>query len=352
MKKVLTVIGARPQFIKAAPVSKAVRKQYSEIIVHTGQHYDVDMSKVFFEQLGIPDPDYNLNVGSASHAIQTGMIMKGVEELLIRQKPDLVLLYGDTNSTLAAAITAAKLHFTIAHVEAGLRDVDLKPPEEVNRRLTDHVSDILFTPSIEASKNLYKENITQNVVTVGDVMYDAILQNMEISEKVSNILERNNLKKGYYYLATIHRPHNTDFTEVLKSIMRAFNMLDKPVLFPAHPRTKKALDKMDFSRKNIILTTPLNYFDMLKAQKNAYKIITDSGGVQKEAYLLKIPCVTISYTSPWVETIESGWNRLSDSKTDALLEAIEKSKEGHSYSNCYGDGDASEKILLFLNSYL
>lgn len=154
MKKVLTVIGARPQFIKAAPVSKAVRKQYSEIIVHTGQHYDVDMSKVFFEQLGIPDPDYNLNVGSASHAIQTGMIMKGVEELLIRQKPDLVLLYGDTNSTLAAAITAAKLHFTIAHVEAGLRDVDLKPPEEVNRRLTDHVSDILFTPSIEASKKL------------------------------------------------------------------------------------------------------------------------------------------------------------------------------------------------------
>lgn len=352
MKKILTVVGARPQFIKIAPVSKILRKHFKEILVHTGQHYDILMSEVFFNQLNIPMPDVNLNVGSASHAKQTSAILQGIEIILIDEKPDLVLLYGDTNSTLAAALSTVKMHIPIAHIEAGLRDIDLLQPEEVNRRITDLISDYLFTPSLTASENLYKENIHNGVVFVGDVMYDAIIQNLKAAEEYSSILYDYNLSSDAYYLATIHRPHNTDNPKVLKSIINAFNKLDKPVLFPVHPRTKKIMDSMVINSTNLVITCPLDYFDFLKAELYAYKIITDSGGVQKEAYLIKKPCVTIDYTSPWVETISDGWNILSDSSSEAIIDAVSKSNGSPYHSNWYGDGHAAEKIVSYLRENL
>jgi len=352
LKKILTVVGARPQFIKIAPVSKILRKHFSETLVHTGQHYDIQMSEVFFKELNIPIPDINLNVGSGSHAKQTSDIIQGIENILIEKKPDLLLVYGDTNSTLAAALAAVKLHIPIAHVEAGLRDIDLFQPEEVNRRLTDVVSDYLFTPSLSASENLYKENIYNGVYFVGDVMYDAIIQNQKKAEDCSSILKDYNLIPNEYYLATIHRPHNTDNPNVLRSIINAFNKLDKLVLFPVHPRTQKVINSMELNYSNLIVTIPLGYYDFLKAELNAYKIITDSGGVQKEAYLINKPCVTIDYTSPWLETFTDGWNILSGPNTEEIIDAVSQSNGSTNHSDWYGDGHASEKIVSYLINQL
>lgn len=352
MKKIVTIVGARPQFVKVAPVSNILRKRFSEYLIHTGQHYDQLMSDVFFSQLNIPKPDLNLNIGSGSHAVQTGAMLVGIEKVLQSIKPDLVLLYGDTNSTLAAALVAVKIHIPIAHVEAGLRDIDLMQPEEVNRRMTDLVSSFLFTPSQTASENLRKENLTVGIHFVGDVMFDVMQQFEYISEAQSSILDDWGLSNDNYYLVTIHRPHNTDDEKVLEEILEVLSSLEKPVLFPVHPRTLKVIKEYQLNTKNIRLCSPLSYLDFQKAARHSYKIVTDSGGVQKEAYLLKKPCVTIDYTSPWIETVAQGWNILSSHHHDELKENISRSNGGSSYSFCYGHGNAAEKIVDFLSQNL
>jgi len=309
--KIVSIVGARPQFIKCAPLSRELRKVHHEILVHTGQHYDHDMSDIFFEELNIPKPDYNLGIGSGSHGEQTGKMLTEIEKVLLKEKPDLVLVYGDTNSTLAGALAAVKLHIRVAHVEAGLRSFDRNMPEEINRVLTDHISDILFCPTQTAVDNLSKEGITQGVHLVGDVMLDALEYNKTVAEKKSKILEVLGLKKDKYLVITIHRPSNTDSRENLNNIIKALREIGEAVVFPVHPRTKKFLQEygLDFPA-NVRLMDPLGYLDMLKLMAGARKILTDSGGIQKEAYMLGVPCVTLRENTEWVETLEGGWNVL------------------------------------------
>ena len=353
--RVVTVVGARPQFIKMAPVSREFeRVGGDEIIIHTGQHYDYEMDEVFFEQLKIREPDYYLGVGSGSHGYQTGEMLKRIEEVLMREKPDLVLVYGDTNSTLAGALAAVKLHIKVAHVEAGLRSFDKRMPEEVNRVLTDHVSDYLFAPTETAVKNLYNEGIRKGVYLTGDVMYDALLYNIKIARKNSKILKELGLKPKEYLLATVHRAENTDNKENLKSIIEAFVESEELIVFPVHPRTQKYLkayglmDKIK-TAENVILTPPVGYFDMLVLEENARKILTDSGGVQKEAYFLKVPCITLRERTEWIETIEDGWNILVGANKEKILKAIKKVEpNGKTYTYKFGEGKASEKIVKIL----
>ncbi|MBU4138641.1 MAG: UDP-N-acetylglucosamine 2-epimerase (non-hydrolyzing) [Euryarchaeota archaeon] len=309
--KIVSIVGARPQFIKCAPLSRELRKVHHEILVHTGQHYDHDMSDIFFEELNIPKPDYNLGIGSGSHGEQTGKMLTEIEKVLLKEKPDLVLVYGDTNSTLAGALAAVKLHIRVAHVEAGLRSFDRNMPEEINQVLTDHISDILFCPTQTAVDNLSKEGITQGVHLVGDVMLDALEYNKTVAEKKSKILEVLGLKKDKYLVITIHRPSNTDSRENLNNIIKALREIGEAVVFPVHPRTKKFLQEygLDFPA-NVRLMDPLGYLDMLKLMAGARKILTDSGGIQKEAYMLGVPCVTLRENTEWVETLEGGWNVL------------------------------------------
>jgi len=355
--RVVTVVGARPQFIKMAPVSREFeRVGGDEIIIHTGQHYDYEMDEVFFEQLKIREPDYYLGVGSGSHGYQTGEMLKRIEEVLMREKPDLVLVYGDTNSTLAGALAAVKLHIKVAHVEAGLRSFDKRMPEEVNRVLTDHVSDYLFAPTETAVKNLYNEGIRKGVYLTGDVMYDALLYNIKIARKNSKILKELGLKPKEYLLATVHRAENTDNKENLKSIIEAFVESGELIVFPVHPRTRKYLEAYGLMDKiktaeNVMLIPPVGYLDMLVLEENARKILTDSGGVQKEAYFLKVPCITLRERTEWVETIEDGWNVLVGANKEKILKAIKEFEpNGEIYTYKFGDGDASEKIVKILVS--
>jgi len=293
--KVASIVGARPNFIKLAPLSKEIRNHFDEVIIHTGQHYDYEMDKVFFEQLRIPEPDYHLGVGSGTHGYQTGEMLKRIENVLINEKPDLVMVYGDTNTTLAGALAAVKLNIPLAHVEAGLRCYDKKMPEEINRVLTDHCSDLLFCPTKRAVENLKREGITEGVYLTGDVMVDAIKQNITIAENVSTILNDLNVKPKDYYLVTVHRAENTDNINRLKNIVDALCEIHDNVIFPCHPRTEKALKKFglwDKLKRSVNVIKPVGYLDMLVLEKNAKKIITDSGGVQKEAYIFKVPCIT------------------------------------------------------------
>ena len=285
--KIASVVGARPNFIKLAPVSKELRKEFDEVIIHTGQHYDYEMDRVFFDELGIPEPDYHLGVGSGSHGYQTGEMLKRVEEVLIKEKPDLVLVFGDTNSTLAGALAAVKLHIKVAHVEAGLRSYDKKMPEEINRVLTGHCSDLLFCPTETGVKNLKNEGIAKGVYLTGDVMVDALQESIKIAEKKSRILDELDLKPEEYFLATVHRAENTDDFSRLRSIVDAFCEIVH-IVFPCHPRTEKMLKKFDLwdrLQKSVKVIKPVGYLDMLVLEKNARKNLTDSGGVQKEAYI-------------------------------------------------------------------
>ncbi|NJE05721.1 UDP-N-acetylglucosamine 2-epimerase (non-hydrolyzing) [Thermococcus sp. M36] len=356
--KIATIVGARPQFIKMAPVSRELRKHFDEIVIHTGQHYDYEMNKIFFEQLNIPEPDYYLGVGSGSHGYQTGEMLKRIEEVLMKEKPDLVLVYGDTNSTLAGALAAVKLHIKVAHVEAGLRSLDKRMPEEVNRVLTDHVSDYLFAPTETAVKNLYNEGIKDRVYLTGDVMYDALLYNIKIARKHSKILDKLGLKPRKYLLATVHRAENTDNRKNLENIIEAFIDSNESIVFPAHPRTQKYLKaygliKQIEKAENIIITPPIGYLDMLILEENAKKILTDSGGVQKEAYFLKVPCITLREKTEWVETVEDGWNILVGADKEKLIKAImEFEPNGETYTYKFGDGRASGKIAEALNNAL
>lgn len=356
--KVVTVVGARPQFIKASPVSKAIERfnqsadgeTIREILIHTGQHYDYEMSKVFFEQLDLKEPDYHLCVGSGTHGWQTGEMLKRVEEVLIKEKPHIVLVYGDTNSTLAGALTAAKLHIPIAHVEAGLRSFNKRMPEEVNRVLTDYLSSNLFCPTENAVKNLAREGITNGVHLVGDVMYDALLLNLErIKEKP--VLDRLGLVSNKYILATIHRAENVDNTENLYSIVKALNSLEEIVIFPLHPRTRKALFDIKIpADSHIYMIDPVGYLSMLALEKNAKLILTDSGGVQKEAYLLGVPCLTLRKETEWVETVEAGWNHLVGLELNKIRESIKSFSLNGYRPSIFGDGKSSEQIIQILAS--
>lgn len=345
--KFLTVIGARPQFIKAAPVSRELRSLHKEIYIHTGQHYDKNMSDIFFDELNIPKPDYHLNVGSSSHGKQTAAMLDGIEQIIIDEKPDYLMVYGDTNSTLAGAIAAAKLHIPVVHVEAGLRSFNKRMPEEVNRIMTDHISEYLFCPTDTAVRNLHNENIHEKVINVGDVMFDAVSYNRELSDEKSDILNKLGLEKGSYYLITIHRAENTDNEANIKNILSAFSQIEGKKVWPIHPRTKHILSNMGIDLATIPglqVIDPVGYLDILALEGNAQKILTDSGGMQKEAYFLQIPCVTLREQTEWVETLEDNANILVGTDVHKIVDAIQKNVTP-SYKDYFGNGFASKKIL-------
>ena len=352
--KILTVIGARPQFIKSATVSRAINskgKGIKEVIVHTGQHYDKNLSDLLFNELKIPKPLYNLNVGSGSHAEQTSLIMIKLEEVVEFENPDVMLVYGDTNSTLAAAIVAAKKPCKLVHVEAGLRSFNKNMPEEVNRVVTDSLSDILYCPTTISEDNLKNEGRAKNTILVGDVMYDSYLY-YDKNFNSKKILKKFNLQKNKYFLATIHRAENTDNPVLLGNIIEAFQDLsdDFIVILPLHPRTKKALQYHNISVEGLKIVNPVSYIEMHSLLANARLVITDSGGLQKEAYFAKTPCITIREETEWLETLEDGWNLLISPKyKNKIIEQIknvlniEFSNKKHLKS--YGNGNAAEKII-------
>lgn len=353
--KLLTIAGTRPQLVKVAAVSRELRKEFTEVLVNTGQHYDYNMAGVFFEQLKIPRPDYDLGVGSMSHGRQTGNMLIKIEEVIEKEKPDAVVVYGDTNSTLAAAIAASKLHIPVLHIEAGLRSFNKKMPEEINRVMTDHVSELLFAPTDVAVENLREESIEDGVYQIGDVMYDAVLYNMSIAEKEHSLSEFN-LTPNSFILGTIHRAENTDNEKRMAAIVDAFINTGLKVFLPLHPRTKSKLEQYGLLNKlsdasNIILSEPISYLEMLLLEKNAKAIVTDSGGVQKEAYFAKVPCFTLRDETEWVETVEVGWNQLVDPLKDDLANIIRDFKAGKYKDNLYGDGKAGEKITSIIKDY-
>jgi UDP-N-acetylglucosamine 2-epimerase len=355
--KVLTVVGARPQFIKAAPVSRALRAAgHTEFLAHTGQHYDRQMSRVFFEEMQLPEPNVNLEVGSGSHGWQTGQMLMGLEMTMQQQRPDGVLVYGDTNSTIAAALSACKLQLPIAHVEAGLRSFNRAMPEEHNRVLTDHCSDQLFCPTQTAVENLAREGVTKGVHLVGDTMFDAVLQFAEVARQRSVILNQLGVEPKRYLLATLHRPYNTDAPESLRHILDAFAATDETVIFPVHPRTRGKIEELaqttGASAANVKMIEPVGYLDMLALEQHARLILTDSGGMQKEAYFFSVPCVTLRPETEWVETVEAGWNIIAGAEREQILHAVkERSWPKTEPPRVFGDGHAAEKIVEHLAAF-
>lgn len=348
---VVSVVGARPQFIKNAPVSRELRKYMKEILVHTGQHYDAELSQTFFDELDLPVPDYNLGVGSGTHGYQTAAILTRIEPVLLSENADIVLVYGDTNSTLAGALAAAKLHIPIAHVEAGLRSYNKEMPEEINRILTDHCSQFLFCPTETAVTNLYKENIRTGIHLVGDVMYDALLYNIKLAQK-SSIIHKLPVEAHHFMLATLHRASNTDNEQALKNILAGLSQIEYPVVFPMHPRTKKAIKKFNIKLgDNIIHIDPVGYLDFLKLESESLAIITDSGGIQKEAYLLKTPCITVRNETEWIETVENGWNVLVGAHTNLIVKMAHNFRPETEQRDLFGNGTASKKIVQILKKY-
>lgn len=351
--KIITVVGARPQFIKAAPVSRELRKYFDEKLVHTGQHYDDNMSKIFFEELGIPLPDYNLKIGSGSHGKMTGEMLAKLEEIYINEKPDCVLVYGDTNSTLAGALAASKLLIPVIHVEAGLRSYNKAMPEEQNRILTDNISKLLLVPTVDAEKNLKNEGITEGVYNIGDVMYDAVLMFKEISKSKEYLLKDLNILPNKYILTTIHRAENTNDINRLKNIIEALNESNEMVILPLHPRTKKFVSDYGLTfNENIKVIEPIGYLEMLMLESNAKKIVTDSGGVQKEAYFMGKPCITMRDETEWVETVEVGWNIIVGTDKYAIIDAINNFNPKSKQELIFGDGRASEKIVELLKKLI
>jgi len=324
--KIVTVVGARPQFIKSAPVSRELaRVGVDEIMVHTGQHYDPSMSQVFFDTFRLPRPKHLMEIGSGSHGHQTGKMMAAVEDILLSERPDWVMVYGDTNSTLAGALAAAKLHIPVAHVEAGLRSYNRRMPEEINRVLTDHLAAMLLAPSIVAHENLLREGITEGVHVVGDVMYDAVIENREIAHEHSKIMLELGLVPKGFILATAHRAENTDAPERLGGIASALRELCEmeTIVWPVHPRMRKHLRECGLdSVARLLLTDPAPYLDMLELENNARVVMTDSGGVQKEAQWFETPCVTLRDETEWVETVEAGWNQLAGTDCESILAAM------------------------------
>jgi len=343
--KIVSVIGARPQFIKAAAVSRVLRTSsgIEEILVHTGQHYDENMSDIFFRQLDIPEPEFNLEVGSGSHAYQTGMMLKGIEDVLQKQKPDYTLVYGDTNSTLAGALAATKLHIPVAHVEAGLRSFNRLMPEEINRIVTDRISDILFAPTLTAITNLKNEGLEKNTVFSGDVMYDSVLFYREMIVSGGDKYMTKGLPVSYL-LATIHRAENTDNPENLKNIFMAFSQIGTPIIFPVHPRTARLLKTEISIPANVIVIDPVGYLEMLWLTMHADKVLTDSGGLQKEAYFLGRQCITMRTETEWVETLHDNWNIVTGPDPVKILEAVLSEKPHAPQRQDFGTGKSATVI--------
>ena len=347
--KIVSIIGARPQFIKAAVFDKAIKKRggFHNILVHTGQHYDENMSKIFFDELEIPRPDYNLEVGSGMHGAQTAAMLEKIEQILVKEKPDWVLVYGDTNSTIAGSLAATKLHIKIAHVEAGLRSFNKLMPEEINRIVTDRISDLLLVPSQNAMELLAKENLSQNAIFTGDVMFDSILFYQKMAKgkfSLNNITDEKE-----YYLATVHRAENTDDRLRLQNIFTAFSEMDKPVILPLHPRTKSKLDGIKFN-DNIKIINPVSYLEMILLLKNCSKVLTDSGGLQKEAYFMKKPCITLRDETEWIETLNGNWNFIVGTDPELILEKV-KVNNFDEQKEYYGNGNAGNNIIDALLNY-
>lgn len=354
--KIVTVVGARPQFVKASVVSAALRKNCTEVLVHTGQHYDRNMSDVFFEELSIPKPAYNLGVGSGSHGHQTGEMLMKIEDVLLKEKPDVMLVYGDTNSTLAGALAASKLHIPVAHVEAGLRSYNMRMPEEQNRVLTDHISTWLFCPTQTAADNLKKEGITKGVSISGDVMLDSVLHFLKVAQNNPNktaIFNQLQIQPKNYRLATLHRAETTDGgLDAIIRIFNAFEKLPQLVVLPIHPRTRplaeEAIAKCGF--RNIRLIDPVGYLEMLLLTSNACQVMTDSGGLQKEAWFMKVPCITLRQETEWVETLNGNWNVLAKLTTEDIYKKAMHTVPDPAAREAkpFGDGNASEKIASAL----
>jgi UDP-N-acetylglucosamine 2-epimerase len=347
--RILSVVGNRPQFVKSAPLSLALRERgVEEIVLHTGQHYDPELSAVFFEELELAPPRYRLEAGSGTHGEQTGRMLPGIEVAVVEERPDAVLVYGDTNSTLAGALASAKLLVRVAHVEAGLRSFDRSMPEELNRLLVDQLSTLLFCPTDLAVRNLAREGIVEGVHRVGDVMYDANLRLAPLARERSSALEDAGVEPGRYLVLTLHREANVA-PEPLSRVAEALAGLDEPVVFPAHPRTRAALAEGGVSLgEHVRLLPPVGYLDFAALASQARVVLTDSGGVQKEAYWYGVPCVTLRTTTEWVETIETGWNRLVATDADAIGAAVREAAPGAAHPDLYGDGRASERIADLL----
>lgn len=362
MKKMLTVLGARPQFIKASVVSHAIADApgLSEVVVHTGQHFDTNMSDVFFAELGMAKPAYFLDIHGGTHGAMTGRMLADVEQVLLQEKPDAVLVYGDTNSTLAGALAAAKLHIPVAHVEAGLRSFNMAMPEEINRILTDRISRWLFTPSAMAAAHLRHEGFAvEQIIPVGDVMFDVALHHGQRVSADGGLLQQLGLQAGGYVLATIHRAENTDHPQRLAAVVEALETTAQslPVVWPLHPRTRAVLEKMgrlEAIAQRVTLIEPVGYIDMVQLEKFAALIATDSGGVQKEAFFYQVPCVTLRDETEWVELVESGWNRLASPETAGQLASTIQLALGSKGQDVrpYGDGTAAQKIVRRLASDL
>lgn len=358
--KVLTVVGARPQFIKAAMVSRAISRHNAdsaspsvvEEIIHTGQHYDPEMSGLFFEEMGIPEPARNLHVGSGHHGATTGVMLEGIEAEVLARRPDWLLVYGDTNSTLAGALVGAKLHVPVVHVEAGLRSFNRAMPEEINRVVADHVSTLLLCPTGVSITNLAAEGITSGVVHVGDVMYDAAQVFGELAEARCDIIDRLGLAPGGYYLVTAHRAENTDDPARMKAILRALGEISSshPVLFPVHPRTRKIIDDHGLADllASVHTIAPVSFMEMILLERHATAILTDSGGIQKEAYFHGVPCLTLRDETEWVETVDAGWNQLVGADTAAILAGVARATTGTRPIPDFGDGRAAEMVVRAL----
>jgi UDP-N-acetylglucosamine 2-epimerase (non-hydrolysing) len=349
--RILSVVGARPQFVKLAPIAHAMTGRADHVIVHTGQHYDAMMSDVFFQDLAIPAPDFNLGVGSGKHGQQTGAMLGGLEEIFEQVQPDCVLVYGDTNSTLAAALAAVKIHIPLAHLEAGLRSFNRRMPEEHNRVLTDHASDLLLVPTVVAMQHLAHEGLAERSVLVGDVMTDVLFRTRAAVQSRDESLPEG-VTAGGYYVSTIHRPDNTDDPDRLKQIVNSLASLDKPVVLLAHPRL------LDLARRHgieletgaIRLASPLAYPQLIHAVMNSVGVITDSGGLQKEAFLLRVPCTTIRPETEWVETVELGWNVLVSDDLASLASVVQRPEPGPTTATPYGTGEAAAAAVNALLS--
>lgn len=348
--KIVSVVGARPEFVQAMPVSRALGADHHEILVHTGQHYDYQMSQKFFDELNLPCPDYNLGVGSASQARQTADIMIRFEDVLCKEMPDLVIVRGDTNSTLAAALVTSKLHIPLAHIEAGERSFNCRMAEEINRLVADRLTSLYFCVSHAATQHLAAEGITNSVHWVGDVMLDALLNALPFARDKSTILERLQIDPQHYALATIHRAENTDAPERIRQIITALNSAAEPVILPLHPRTYKVICNLDLElQKHVQCIEPVGYFDMLVLEENARLIATDSGGVQREAYYLRVPCLTLRDETEWVATVETGWNKLVGADCNSILESWFDFLPPTEHPPIYGVGSAAQRIAEILS---
>jgi len=338
--RILSIVGARPQFIKLGPLSREIRKRHEEIIVHTGQHYDREMSALFFEQLEIPQPDINLDVGSGDHGAQTGKMLEGIEKEIKRSKPDLVISFGDTNSTLAACLAAAKLHVPSVHIEAGLRSFNRFMPEEINRVVADHTADLLFAPTEAAVRNLEREGLKERTVLTGDIMADSLAY---VQQKVGG----NRHEGTDYVLLTLHRPYNVDDPENLRTLFHSLRSFGGKIIFPVHPRTRNIINKMGITVPGQVeLIEPQGYIEFQGLLKYAHKVITDSGGLQKEAYITGVPCITLRPETEWVETVDAGWNLLLDIGDENLLDKIAAFNPAGYRPDLYGRDVAPKMVGL------